>query len=125
MPVPQPSLIAVDRPSRLRLGRGGCGGRKWLVCGFEMVSQWYSDAMKVTMDRAGRIVLPKQLREQLDLHEGDAFSVVVEGWTVRLEPAARPARRVVEVDGWPVLEAVPDAALTDDDVRRLREADRR
>ncbi len=90
-----------------------------------MVSQWYSDAMKVTMDRAGRIVLPKQLREQLDLHEGDAFSVVVEGWTVRLEPAARPARRVVEVDGWPALEAVPDAALTDDDVHRLREADRR
>ncbi len=77
------------------------------------------------MDRVGRIVLPKPLRDQLQLHEGDEFTVVVEGWTVRLEPSLRPSRRVVDVDGWPVLEQVPDARLTDDDIRRMRETDRR
>jgi AbrB family looped-hinge helix DNA binding protein len=81
--------------------------------------------MRVTMDRAGRVVLPKPLREQLGLDEGAQFEVVVEGWTVRLEPLVRPVRAVVDVDGWPVLEERAGVALTDDDVRALREADRR
>jgi AbrB family looped-hinge helix DNA binding protein len=77
------------------------------------------------MDRAGRVVLPKPLRDQLDLQEGDEFEVVVEGWTVRLEPQLRPGRSVVDVDGWPVLEERSGVALTDDDVRAMREAERR
>lgn len=81
--------------------------------------------MRVTMDRAGRVVLPKPLREQLGLDEGAQFEVVVEGWTVRLEPLLRPGRAVVDVDGWPVLVEQPGVTLTDDDVRSLREADRR
>jgi AbrB family looped-hinge helix DNA binding protein len=97
--------------------------------GIEMASRWVPDGrfvdMRVTMDRAGRVVLPKPLREQLGLDEGAQFEVVVEGWTVRLEPLVRPVRAVVDVDGWPVLEERAGVALTDDDVRALREADRR
>ena len=81
--------------------------------------------MKVAMDRAGRIVLPKQVREQLHLEAGAELDLVIEGWSLRLEPAATTIRRVVEVDGWPVLESVDGATVTDDDVRRLRDADQR
>ncbi len=81
--------------------------------------------MKVAMDRAGRIVLPKPVREQLHLEAGAELDLVVEGWSLRLAPAATPIRRVVEVDGWPVLEAVDGITVTDDDVRRLRDADQR
>jgi AbrB family looped-hinge helix DNA binding protein len=81
--------------------------------------------MKVTMDPAGRIVLPKPVRDQLHLDAGVELELVIEGWTLRLEPAAPAIRRVVEVDGWPVLETVDGPAVTDDDVRRLRNADQR
>jgi AbrB family looped-hinge helix DNA binding protein len=81
--------------------------------------------MKVTMDRAGRIVLPKPVRDQLHLDTGAEFELVVDGWSLRLEPAAPPIRQVVEVDGWPVLEPVDGTTITDADVRRLRDADQR
>ncbi len=81
--------------------------------------------MRVTMDRAGRVVLPKPVRDQLHLHAGAEFELVVDGWALRLEPAAPAVRRVIEVDGWPVLEPTDAPPVTDDDVRRLRDADQR
>jgi len=81
--------------------------------------------MKVTMDPAGRIVLPKPLRDELHLDAGAEFDVVVEGWSVRLDPIVVGSRRIVETDGWPVLELAADTTTTDDDVRRWRDADQR
>lgn len=77
------------------------------------------------MDRAGRIVLPKPVRDQLHLDPGSEFDLVVDGWSLRLEPAGTRIRQVVEVDGWPVLEPVDATTIGDDDVRRLRDADQR
>ena len=77
------------------------------------------------MDRAGRIVLPKPVRDQLHLDTGAEFDLVVDGWSLRLEPAGTRIRQVVEVDGWPVLEPVDGGTVTDADVRRLRDAEQR
>lgn len=41
---------------------------------------------KVTLDRAGRVVLPKSLRDELHLTPGDTLDVTVQGDEVKLRP---------------------------------------
>ena len=40
----------------------------------------------VPIDRAGRIVLPKNVREELAIQPGDVFKVAIEGAAVTLTP---------------------------------------
>jgi len=40
----------------------------------------------VTLDRAGRIVLPKSLRDELQLFPGDTLDLTVQGEEVTLRP---------------------------------------
>jgi AbrB family looped-hinge helix DNA binding protein len=42
--------------------------------------------MRVPIDRAGRVVLPKQVREELDIRPGDRLAVTVVGGEVTLRP---------------------------------------
>ena len=72
------------------------------------------------MDRVGRVVLPKPLREQLGLEANSEFDVVIDGGAIRLEPRLPSRRSVVEVDGWPSLGPVSDRVLTDEQVQSLR-----
>lgn len=44
------------------------------------------DMSKVTLDRAGRVVLPKDLRDELHLSPGDTLDVTVQGDEVKLRP---------------------------------------
>jgi AbrB family looped-hinge helix DNA binding protein len=41
---------------------------------------------KVTIDRAGRVVIPKNLRDELHLSPGDTLDVSVQGDEVKLRP---------------------------------------
>jgi AbrB family looped-hinge helix DNA binding protein len=41
---------------------------------------------KVTLDRAGRVVLPKNLRDELHLSPGDTLDITVQGDEVKLRP---------------------------------------
>ena len=77
------------------------------------------------MDRVGRIVIPKSIREQLGLKLDEEFDAVIDGSGIRLQPRMVNVRRIRDVQGWPVLEAVPGQSLTDDDVQRLRDGDQR
>lgn len=77
--------------------------------------------MMVTIDRAGRIVVPKELREQLGLTPNAELDVRVEGDALLLSPVRRAGRRIVEVDGWPVIEAAPGIGVTDADIQRWRD----
>jgi AbrB family looped-hinge helix DNA binding protein len=79
--------------------------------------------MMVSIDRAGRVVIPKAIREQLGMGPRTRLSLEVVGGGVRLTPQRPPGRRVVEVDGWPVIEAAPDHVVTDADVQGWRDAD--
>ncbi|MEM1332183.1 MAG: AbrB/MazE/SpoVT family DNA-binding domain-containing protein [Actinomycetota bacterium] len=81
--------------------------------------------MVVTVDRAGRVVIPKEVRERLALTPDVELDVIVEGDSVRLQPVRRPGRRIVEIDGWPVIERGGLDPVTDADVQRLRDADQR
>ncbi len=77
--------------------------------------------MRTTIDRAGRLVIPKELRDRIGLQPGEV-DVEVDGAAVRVEPVA--SDRVEERDG---LLLVPPTAtkLSDEDVARLRDVDQR
>lgn len=81
--------------------------------------------MKVTMDRAGRVVLPKPLRDQLGLEPDEEFDVAIEGTGIRLQPRQRAEREIDPVDGWPVISAAGSRTINDADVRSLRDGDQR
>lgn len=77
--------------------------------------------MLASIDRAGRVVIPKEVRERLSLDAGTELEITVEGSELRLAPVRRAGRRVVEVDGWPVLERARGLTVTDADVQRWRD----
>lgn len=77
--------------------------------------------MLATIDKAGRLVLPKALRDQVGLVAG-RVNVFVEGAGLRVEAIAGDT--LEERDG---LLVVPRAGaeIDDDTVRALRDADQR
>jgi len=75
--------------------------------------------MKATIDKAGRLVIPKSLRERLGLRPG-VVEVVADGTGIRVEPLA--AESLDERGGRLVIP--PSGAVIDDDaVRSLRDVD--
>ena len=77
--------------------------------------------MRSTIDKAGRIVVPKALRDHVGLRPG-AVELTVDGTGIRVEPISGVG--LVEEDGRLV---IPETGVTVDDelVRALRDADRR
>lgn len=81
--------------------------------------------MKVTIDAAGRVVIPKQVRERLGLTAGSTLELDELGDHVELRPEDRDVR-IDRADGRPVARAPGDAPrLTADDVRTLVDRQRR
>jgi AbrB family looped-hinge helix DNA binding protein len=79
--------------------------------------------MRTTIDVAGRIVVPKSLREELGFTPGSELEVeAVDG---RLEIAFPSRVRVQETADGPLFVADGAEQLTDDDVRQLIERGRR
>jgi AbrB family looped-hinge helix DNA binding protein len=77
--------------------------------------------MKATIDKAGRLVIPKSLRDHLGLRPGEV-EVVADGAALRVEPVAgelldeRDGRLVIPAGGGPI---------DDDLVQALRDAGQR
>lgn len=77
--------------------------------------------MRTTIDSAGRLVVPKSLRDRVGLRPG-VVDVTIDGAGLRVEPVAgdeldeREGRLVVPRSGSPI---------DDDMVRDLRDADQR
>lgn len=77
--------------------------------------------MRTTIDRAGRVVIPKALRDELGLRPG-VVEVTSDGAALRIE-AVMP-EHLAEESGRLVIPAV-GLAVDDDMVRALRLADQR
>jgi AbrB family looped-hinge helix DNA binding protein len=83
------------------------------------------DAMKATIDAAGRIVVPKPLREALGLKPGQPLEIRAGDGHLEIEIAPTPMRLKKRGKG---MVAVPDAelpTLTADQVRETLERIRR
>ena len=80
------------------------------------------DTMRTTIDKAGRLVIPKALRAQVGLDEGGEVEVDVQGAAILIEPVA--GHDLLDVDGMLVIPA-SDRTIDVDTVRRWRLADQR
>jgi len=78
--------------------------------------------MKVSVDSAGRIVLPKPLREALGITAGSTVDISRYGAGLHLVPTGRTARLVTEAG---VLVATGDTTVDDDVVFGLIDSGRR
>jgi AbrB family looped-hinge helix DNA binding protein len=78
--------------------------------------------MKVAIDKAGRIVVPKPLRDELGIAPGTPLEIEVVDGHLELSAPYRPPT-VVEGPNGPVV-AVTGTPITDEDVRRVLEAAR-
>jgi AbrB family looped-hinge helix DNA binding protein len=65
------------------------------------------DGMRVPIDKAGRIVLPKALRDRFRLRAGSRLDVEVHDDHVRLVPVS-PGPALRRLEGWWVHQGTPD-----------------
>jgi len=75
--------------------------------------------MSATIDKAGRLVIPKPLRDRLGLGPGEV-EVVADGTALRVEPI--PGSGLEERSGRLVIPP-SDRSIDDADVRTLRDAE--
>jgi AbrB family looped-hinge helix DNA binding protein len=76
---------------------------------------------KVTLDRAGRVVLPKTLRDELHLSPGDTLDVTVKGDEVTLRPRRGATPLQKERGVWVFRTGEPlTARETEETLRNIR-----
>jgi AbrB family looped-hinge helix DNA binding protein len=82
--------------------------------------------MRTTIDAAGRVVIPKQLRQAAALEPGQELEIVERDGRIEIEPVSAPME-LVERDGFLAAEVPGDEGptLTTDEVRDLLERTRR
>lgn len=62
------------------------------------------DGMRTTIDNAGRVVVPKELRDALNLLGGDEVEIVLDDERLTLTPAPRKGKLRRGPDGIPSIE---------------------
>ena len=77
--------------------------------------------MRSTIDKAGRLVIPMALRDELGLRPGEV-ELTADGAVLRIVPVHEDT--LVEADGRLVIPA-SGISIDDELVQRLRDADRR
>ena len=80
--------------------------------------------MRVRIDQAGRLVLPKPFRRLVGLEDGGEVEITLDGTTLRLDPTVTSRREIEVVDGWPVLTVLGGGSISDADVQSLRDEQR-
>jgi AbrB family looped-hinge helix DNA binding protein len=84
--------------------------------------RWYRIPMEAVIDQAGRIVLPKPIRDALGLLPGTKVDISPYGAGAQIMPAGRTARLV---DEHGVLVAASETPVDDDVVFALIDAGRK
>jgi len=81
---------------------------------FPRMSEWYSAGMRTTIDMAGRVVIPKSLRDELGFLPGEV-ELVRDGAGVRIEPVStdtlvdEAGRTVIPASGTPIDDGLVQA----------------
>ena len=116
--------VRLPRPRRQRLldYRDGVAGPQPVPPADSLGFQWYCFPMEAVVDQAGRIVLPKSIRDALGLLPGTKVDISPYGAGVQVLPAGRTAR-LVEEDG--VLVSAGETPVDDDILFGLIDAGRK
>lgn len=77
--------------------------------------------MRTTIDKAGRVVVPKSLRDRLGLRSGEV-EITADGASLRIEPIFDDS--LIEMDGRLVIPT-SHGVITDEFVREMRDADQK
>ena len=77
--------------------------------------------MRTTIDRAGRVVIPRSLRNRIGLAGGGEVQIEIEGAAIRIEPVAGTKLRE---DGGLLFIPTTGTPIDDTLVRELIDADR-
>lgn len=81
---------------------------------------------RLTIDNAGRVVIPKAMREELQLTPADALEVESAGDHITLQPVRRTGPLIKERGVWVFYAGQPLSASTTDEVlqqiRKVRDA---
>lgn len=77
--------------------------------------------MRTTIDKAGRVVIPKPLRDRLGLRPGEV-EVSADGTALRIEAVVGDG---LEERGGRLVIPASGTKIDDDDVRSLRDADQK
>jgi AbrB family looped-hinge helix DNA binding protein len=78
--------------------------------------------MRTTIDAAGRLVIPRAIREQVGVYGATEVEVHLDGAAIRIEPATTGG--IAEEDGRLVIPST-GSPETAEMVERLRDAERR
>ena len=81
--------------------------------------------MKTAIDPAGRVVVPKTLRDELGLHPGLALEIHARDGALVIEPVPTEIKLVRRGKRMVAVPAVRLPALTQDEVRAALEGSRR
>jgi AbrB family looped-hinge helix DNA binding protein len=81
--------------------------------------------MRTTIDRAGRVVIPKPVRDEAGLEAGAEVDVEFRDGRIEIEPATLEMRLVKQDQGATIDAGTEMPPLTSDDVRDLLERVRR
>ena len=87
--------------------------------------EWYANAMRTTIDNAGRVVVPKPLRDALGLGAGQAIEITVADGRLEIEPAATPMKLARRGGGLVAVPARKLPKLTAEQVRATLDRIRR
>lgn len=79
---------------------------------------------QLTIDSAGRVVIPKPLRDELDLAPGDVLELETAGGSITLRPARGSVPLTKEKGVWVFRTGHPLSARVADDVLGELRADR-
>jgi AbrB family looped-hinge helix DNA binding protein len=76
---------------------------------------------RVTLDKTGRVVIPKPLREELDLEPGDALEMETAGEEITLRPVRGTGPLTKEHGVWVFYGGQPlPASATDEMLQQVR-----
>ena len=81
--------------------------------------------MRTTIDRAGRVVIPKAVRDEAGLAAGAEVEVEFRDGRIEIQPAAVPMRLVKGARGAAIEAEAEMPVLTSEDVRDVLERVRR
>ncbi len=92
--------------------------------GREVAAAWYAPPMLTTIDKAGRVVIPAEVRKRLGFTAGTELEMVIEGFALRLVRAVDGPQLVRRGERLVARPRAAEGQRTEVDVARLIEEER-